>query len=162
MILFSDGSKGGREGRPPNDQNSFNFMQFWGKIWQNRMLAPPPGGLASPPWGNPGSATVVPCHNYLQGGKTKIFLKIIDGFLDYYHPQTKLQKGNVFTSVLPGILSTGECLPDTPWADTPSWADTPLGRHPLAHAPGQTPPQQMATAADGTHPTGMHSCYLLF
>ena len=31
---------------------------------------------------------------------------------------------------------------DTPWADTP-WADTPLG---------------MATASDGTHPTGMHSC----
>ena len=44
----------------------------------------------------------------------------------------------------------------------------PLGRHPLAgrHPPGwQTPPgqadtplQQTATAADGTHPTGMHSC----
>ena len=23
----------------------------------------------------------------------------------------------------------------------------------------QTPPQQTATAADGTHPTGMHSCF---
>ena len=32
---------------------------------------------------------------------------------------------------------------DTPRADTPSRADTP---------------QQTATAADGTHPTGMHSC----
>ena len=21
--------------------NSFNFMQFWGEIWQNRMLVPP-------------------------------------------------------------------------------------------------------------------------
>ena len=31
---------------------------------------------------------------------------------------------------------------------------TPLGRHP--------PPQQTATAADGTHPTGMHSCLQLF
>ena len=30
-------------------------------------------------------------------------------------------------------------------------ADTPLGRQP--------PPQQMATAADGTHPTGMLSCW---
>ena len=29
------------------------------------------------------------------------------------------------------------------------------------HALRQTPPQQMATAADGTHPTGMHSCFLL-
>ena len=33
------------------------------------------------------------------------------------------------------------------WADPP-WSDTPLGRH----------PHEMATAADGTHPTGMHSC----
>ena len=30
------------------------------------------------------------------------------------------------------------------------------GRHPLGWHP---PPQQTATAADGTHPTGMHSCY---
>ena len=46
-------------------------------------------------------------------------------------------------------------------------ADTPLaGRHPL---PGQSPPWAdtphrqappgMATAVDGVHPTGMHSCY---
>ena len=35
---------------------------------------------------------------------------------------------------------------DTPWADTPQ-ADTP-------------PQRQKATAADGTHPTGMHSCCL--
>ena len=36
-----------------------------------------------------------------------------------------------------------------------SWAHTPLGRHP----PGPTPPlSETATAADGTHPTGMHSC----
>ena len=46
--------------------------------------------------------------------------------------------------------------------------DTPLGRHPLGrHPPGQTPPGQtphppkMATAADSTHPTGMHSCIKL-
>ena len=39
---------------------------------------------------------------------------------------------------------------DTPQAETP-WADTP-GRH----SPGQT-----ATAADSTHPTGMHSCWNL-
>ena len=43
-------------------------------------------------------------------------------------------------------------------------ADSPIGRHPLY---GQTPPwadtpPQMVTAADGTHPTGMHSCYLHF
>ena len=74
---------------------------------------------------------------------------------------------------------------DTPWAnpplaDTPPlgrhclgrhppWQTPPLGRHPLGrHPPGQTSPARqtppwadippMATAADGTHPTGMHSC----
>ena len=52
----------------------------------------------------------------------------------------------------------------------------PLGRHPPAQCMlGYTPPAQcileytprpvhagihMATAADGTHPTGMHSCYI--
>ena len=30
------------------------------------------------------------------------------------------------------------------------------------HALRQTPLQQTATAADGTHPTGMHSCYQIF
>ena len=48
-----------REGRaapPPGGPNSFNFMQFLGKFgkivcWR------PPGELASPPQGNPGSAT---------------------------------------------------------------------------------------------------------
>ena len=37
----------------------------------------------------------------------------------------------------------------TPWEQTPPRADTmPPSRHPL----------ETATAADGTHPTGMHSC----
>ena len=31
--------------------------------------------------------------------------------------------------------------------------------HAAIHPPWQTPPQQTATAADGTHPTGMHSCF---
>ena len=37
---------------------------------------------------------------------------------------------------------------------------TPLGRHPLRQTPpGQTPPpKETASAADGTHPTGIHSC----
>ena len=46
------------------------------------------------------------------------------------------------------ILFTGRV--DTPWADTPSQADTP----------GRPPPPKMATAADGAHLTGMHSCYV--
>ena len=41
---------------PPGGPNSFNFMQFLGKFgkivrWR------PPGEMASPPRGNPGSAT---------------------------------------------------------------------------------------------------------
>ena len=41
---------------------------------------------------------------------------------------------------------------DTPWEQTlPSWEQTPP-RSRLPH-------QDTATAADGTHPTGMHSCF---
>ena len=39
----------------------------------------------------------------------------------------------------------------TPWADTP-WADTPLGRPPAQCMLGYG--QQVG----GTHPTGIHSC----
>ena len=55
-----------------------------------------------------------------------------------------------------------------PWDQTPLGPGTPLSsRHPpgTRHTPGpgtprhQVPPrQQTATVADGTHPTGMHSC----
>ena len=37
----------------PTAQNFHNFMQFFGKFWQNRRLAP---RWAPPPAGNPGSA----------------------------------------------------------------------------------------------------------
>ena len=36
---------------------------------------------------------------------------------------------------------------------------TPLGRNPPWQPPPPHPPSEMATAADGTHPTRMHSCY---
>ena len=51
-----------RKGRaPPGGPNSFNFMQFLGKFgkivcWR------PPGELAPPPRGNPGSATDIIQH----------------------------------------------------------------------------------------------------
>ena len=50
------------------------------------------------------------------------------------------------------ILPTGR-VHTSPMGRHP-WADTSLGRHPL----GRPPPHQTATSADGTHPTGMHSC----
>ena len=44
---------GGRERRPPPPAlKFFQFYAVFGKIWQNRMLAPPPRG-------NPGSATSI-------------------------------------------------------------------------------------------------------
>ena len=87
---------------------------------------------------------------------------------DYYRQQHSC--GKVMFLHLSGILSTGGCPPpsvDTPWADTPSGQTPPqteptrqtltLGRHPSLGR-HRTPPPKTATAVDGTHPTGMHSC----
>ena len=52
----SGGSKEAPPGACPPTQNFLNSMQFFGKCWQYRRLAPPPGGLVPPPVGNPGSA----------------------------------------------------------------------------------------------------------
>ena len=78
---------------------------------------------------------------------------------DFYHPKKKLRKGDVFTPVYQSFCSQGSrWVPAPVHAGThPHWAGTP---------PAQTPPradtlphpQQTATAADGTHPTGMHTC----
>ena len=104
-------------------------------------------------------------------------------YVSYYHPQTKLWKGNVFTSVCqefcpqgglsqhalgqtPRPVHAGIHTPpcpvhvgmhppgQTPPCPVHAEIHTALGRHP----PGQTHPLRIATAADGTHPTGMHSC----
>ena len=59
---------------------------------------------------------------------------------------SKLRQGNIFRSVCQEFCPHGGgCLPQC------MLGYTPLGRHP--------PPQQTATAADGKHPTGMHSCF---
>ena len=54
-IIFSGGSKGGAKDAPGVQILSISCK--FGKIWQNRMLAPPPGELAPPSRGNPESAT---------------------------------------------------------------------------------------------------------
>ena len=57
--LFSGGSKGGVRGTcPPQGRNSFNFMQFLGKFGEI-VCWRPPGELAPPSRGNPGSATAI-------------------------------------------------------------------------------------------------------
>ena len=43
-------------------------------------------------------------------------------------------------------------------AEIPPRADTPLGQ---THPPGRQPPLPMDNAADGMHPTGMHSCCIV-
>ena len=56
QTVVSGGSKGGARATPPGDPNSFNFMQFLGK-YGKIVCWRPPGALAPPPQGNPGSAT---------------------------------------------------------------------------------------------------------
>ena len=58
----------------------------------------------------------------------------------YFHRHLSVHSGRS-ASVHAGIPPPGP--------DTPLWAQTP---------PGADPPGETATAADGTHPTGMHSC----
>ena len=63
------------------------------------------------------------------------------------------------------ILFTGADTPPghTPPGQTPNTALGQTPPTPWTDPLGSTPstPQQMATEADGTHPTGMHSCCLL-
>ena len=93
-------------------------------------------------------------------------------------------EGNVFTPVCHSVHGGG-CLPqcmlgythtlaDTPLEQTPPWADppgadTPRSRHPPTRTLGSRHPLGADTPcavhavrhgqqADGTHPTGMHTC----
>ena len=51
-----------------------------------------------------------------------------------------------------GVSASVHAVIHTPWADTAQAHNPPPGRHPLQRIP-------TATAADGTHPTGMLSCF---
>ena len=78
-----------------------------------------------------------------------------------YRPQRSCDQGNIFAPVCHSIHRGGVCL--SAWWDTiPLGADTPRRRHP----PEQTPPWEQTPAygqwAAGTHPTGMHSCWLCY
>ena len=53
-----------------------------------------------------------------------------------------------------GAWSGGVCFQGGAW----SRGSAPRGVVVTQHALRQTPPGETATAADGTHPTGMHSC----
>ena len=95
----------------------------------------------------------------------------------YYHPQTKLRKGNVFTPVCQSFCSHGGVCLSACW-DTSPQGDTTPGQNPPPSACWDIHPPlhracwdtqcpvhagiDMATAADGKHPTGMHSCLARF
>ena len=65
------------------------------------------------------------------------------------------QADNPHGQTPPGSHPPPRQTPTSPGRHPPP-RQTPPGRHPLGRHP---PPQQTATAVDGTHPTGMHSCY---
>ena len=79
----------------------------------------------------------------------------------------KLQKGNVFMPACLSFCSQGGVYPSMYWGRWPPGqtppADTPLpsacwNTHPCPVHAG-IHPLPTATAADGTHPTGMHTCF---
>ena len=65
--------------------------------------------------------------------------------------EMKLWKGNVFTSVCQEF-----CPQVTGMSGKPTRADTPQQTTSHSH-----PPLQTATAVDGMHPTGRHSCHYI-
>ena len=103
----------------------------------------------------------------------KTTCRFLNGYKSTFLPSaTKLRRLCFYTCV---SVHRGVCLSacwDTtpprsrqppPWEQAapreqapPLGAGTPQNRHPPEQA---TPPQQTATVADGTHPTGMHSCF---
>ena len=76
--------------------------------------------------------------------RSHFYDSVILNIFPYYRPQTKLREGNVFTGVCDS-LHRGGCLV--------------LGGSGPGGCLVETPPRT-ATAAGGTHPTGMHSCWL--
>ena len=85
----------------------------------------------------------------------------------FYHPQTKLREGDVFTRVCHSVHRGKGCRP--PDLTPPIWShthpghtplDTPLGHPPPIHTPPDTP--LLRSTSDGTHPSGMLSCRLFF
>ena len=70
--------------------------------------------------------------------------------------------------VWPGVSAQGEYLPKEsvcsgsvcPVGVSAQWGYLPWGLPPGPEA--DTHPPETSTAADGTHPTGMHSCFLSF
>ena len=81
----------------------------------------------------------------------------------YYRPRRSCE-GYVFTPVCHSVHGGGSASVHAGIPPHPQGAGTPPPEHPGTRSPRSrqpTPPgAETATAADDTHPTGMHSCYL--
>ena len=91
-------------------------------------------------------------------------IKHYEEYLYFYRPQTKLREGNVFTGVCDSVHR------GSVWSQGGAWSGGGVpapeggvwsGGSGPERVPGGDPPRT-ATAAGGTHPTGMRSCLLLF
>ena len=88
---------------------------------------------------------------------TGIYFCSRNGYVAYYRLQRSC--GKVIFSQASIILSTGGVCQTPPGQTPPVQTSPSLPRQPSSWADtlwAGTPPRQTATAADGTHPTGMH------
>ena len=90
-----------------------------------------------------------------------------------YTPQTRYTPRPGTPLPRPGTPPGTRYTPPGPGTPPPGPGTPPNQVHPLLgpgtpqtrytpRGPGTPPPRDTATAADGTHPTGMHSCYIIF
>ena len=107
-------------------------------------------------------------HWFFFGGVGGFWRNCLD-FMEFLLSANEVAVGNVFTPVCDSVHGGRHPLSRHPLGRQTPHGQTPLGRHPSPgkHPPTswQTPPRQTppprpptASAADGTHPTGMHSC----
>ena len=161
---------------PPGGPNSFNFMQFLGKFGKI-VCWHPPGELAPPPRGNPRSATdkvgiITICNEVVKVMFLQVCVCIQEGggipaCLAASIPAclaAGLQGGGIpacLTGGIPAYLAAGlrgggAC---SQGGSCSGGCLLPGGCLLWGGGVWRRPPgQQMATVADGTHPTGMHSC----
>ena len=90
---------------------------------------------------------------YLTASTVKVRSYLMATIYAFYHLQAKLRKGNVLHLSVSHSVHRGVSAP------MHAGIHTPLVRHPPQ---SDHPPPPPATAADGTRPTGMHSCLSLF
>ena len=95
--------------RPPTwGSKFFQFHAVFGKIWQNRMLAPPLGELAPPPRGNSGSATAMGREAGTRDAITSWIRLILRNVQYQFVFSSPLNNGFVYTKI--GKCNFGYCL----------------------------------------------------